>query len=56
MADLESAGYNFILRDKYKVSNGSFSREISTWARHFLPLNCPERSKRQLGVKNVEVA
>ena len=28
-----------------KVSNGSFWREISTWTRYFLPLNCPERNE-----------
>ena len=47
ITDLESAGYYFFAWDKYKVSKGSFSREISTWARHFLPLNFPERSEGQ---------
>ena len=30
-----------------KVSNGSFSREISTWPQNFWPLNCPSLRFRQ---------
>ena len=46
MADLESAGYIFFV--------GLFSSEILTWASHFLPLNCPERSEGKFrGQKNV---
>ena len=44
MADLENAGYFFLAG---KVSNDTVLREIPTWARHFLPLNCPERSEGQ---------
>ena len=42
MADLESAGDYSLVRGK--LSNRAILRDILTWAKHFLYLNCPERS------------
>ena len=44
-ANLESAGYYFFAR---QVSNGSFSREISTWARHFCTSNLSRAQRRTI--------
>ena len=49
MADLESAGDYFLVGGK--LSNGAILRDILTWARHFLSLNCPSRDN--LEIKNV---
>ena len=41
------------VRDIFFLQDISFSREISTWARHFWPPNCPERSEGQFGGKKM---